>query len=87
VFEPNGPALWRALHRDMDGLLALLHERGAFRPARATDAYRVDVYPGDGRGDDGRLICEMRVAPSLPMRFLTVRLERRPDGALTAGAS
>jgi hypothetical protein len=86
VFEPNGPALWRALHRDMDSLLALLHERGAFRPARATEAYRVDVFPGDGRGDDGRCVCELLVAPSLPMRFLTVRLERHPDGLLTAGA-
>ena len=81
VFEPNGPVLWRALHRDLEGLLAQLHERGAFRPERAVEAYRVDVFPGDGHGDDGRCICELRVAPSLPLRFLTVRLE------LSAGAS
>jgi len=87
VFEPNGPALWRALHRDMDGLLALMHHRGAFRPERAVEAYRVDVFPGDARAEDGRCICEMRVAPSLPMRFLTVRLERHEDGGLTAVAS
>ena len=47
----------------------------------------MNVFPGDARGDDGRCICEMRVAPSVPLRFLTVRLERHPDGALTAGAS
>ena len=85
VFEPNGPALWRALHRDLEGLLGQLHERGAFGPERAVEAYRVDVFPGDGRGDDGRCVCELRVAPSLPLRFLTVRLERQDDGALTAG--
>jgi len=84
VFEPNGPVLWRALHRDLEDLLATLHQRGAFGPARSVDAYRVDVGPGDPHGDDGRLICELRVAPSHPLRFLTIRLERHLDGTVTA---
>jgi len=37
--------------------------------------------------DEARCVCELRVAPSRPLRFLTVRLERQADGVLTAEAS
>lgn len=83
VFEPNGPVLWRSLHRDLEALLALLHVRGAFQPAAATDAYRLNVHAGS----DAQCVCEIRVAPSRPLRFLTVRLERSGDGTITASGS
>lgn len=76
VFEPAGPVLRRAMSRDLEALLAVLHERGAFRPERAADAFRVDV----AEPAEGVVRAEVRVAPSAPLRFLVVRLERTADG-------
>lgn len=77
VFEPLGPALRRAVQRGFDELLTDLFRRGAFAGATAEQAFRV-VTDGSINtvrdADGGRFIVELRVAPALPMRFITVRL-------------
>ncbi|MEH6413445.1 phage tail sheath C-terminal domain-containing protein [Pseudomonas sp. CGJS7] len=77
VFEPNGPMLWRSVQRGFDQLLGELFRRGAFAGATAEQSFRVVTDEGvnpPGAIDAGRFVVELRVAPSLPMRFIAVRL-------------
>jgi phage tail sheath protein FI len=83
VFEPLGDDLRRRVERGFEAVLALLYRRGAFRGATARQAYRVDVSAeGPVAGGEGRLLCSIRVAPSLPLEFLTVRLIGAGDGRI-----
>lgn len=77
VFEPNGPALRRAVQRGFDIVLTDLFRRGAFAGALPEQSFRVVAdgtinTPADA--DAGRILVELRVAPSIPMRFIAVRL-------------
>jgi len=77
VFEPLGPVLRRAVQRGFDELLTDLFRRGAFAGATAEQSFRVvtdDTVNTRVDADAGRFVIELRVAPSLPMRFITVRL-------------
>lgn len=77
VFEPNGPVLWRSVQRGFDLLLGDLFERGAFAGATAEQSFRVVTDEGVNPSqsvESGRFVVELRVAPSLPMRFIAVRL-------------
>ena len=79
VFEPNGDALRRTVERAFEALLDELLSRGAFAGHSAAQGYRVEV--GDeintpARRDAGQFRVDLRVAPSLPLTFLTVRLAR-----------
>jgi hypothetical protein len=79
AFEPNDSSFRRRIQRGFEALLASLHERGAFAGKRADDSFRVVVGdPPNSRQslDAGRLIVELKVAPSTPLEFLTVRLVR-----------
>ena len=77
VFEPNGPVLRRAVQRGFDTLLADLFQRGAFAGRTRDQSFRVvtdDTVNTRIDADAGRFIVELRVAPSMPMRFLSVLL-------------
>jgi hypothetical protein len=85
VFEPNGESLRRTVKRGFDGMLGDMFVRGAF--AGNTTATSFQVITGDSLNtqqslDQGRFIVELRVAPSLPMTFLTIRLVQTGDRAL-----
>jgi hypothetical protein len=85
VFEPNDDAFRRRIQRGFEDLLGLMFRLGAFAGATASEAFRVDVGdPPNSRPsiDAGRLIVELKVAPSLPLRFLTVRLVEHADRSL-----
>jgi phage tail sheath protein FI len=77
VFEPNGPTLRRAVQRGFDTLLTDLFRRGAFAGRTADTSFRVvtdDTVNTRIDNDAGRFIVELRVAPSLPLSFLTLLL-------------
>lgn len=74
VFEPNGDVLRRAVERGFTHLLDHMLRLGAFAGRTAEDSFRLAVQPSVGDRDGGRFIAEIAVAPSQPMRFLTVRL-------------
>lgn len=79
AFEPNDLTLRRSLERSIDALLQRLMQRGAFRGARAPDCYV--LHSAGGRQalaeiERGECSLEIRVAPSRPLRFLTLRLVR-----------
>jgi hypothetical protein len=83
VFEPNDAAFRRLVQRQWDGLLGNLYVRGAFAGANHAEAYRVvtdDSVNPPQSVDLGRLVVELRIAPSRPMAFLTVRLVQTGAG-------
>ena len=77
VFEPNDGALRRRIQRGFEELLGRLFDLGAFAGATRTDSFQVSVH-----SDEAQLVVELKVAPSLPLRFLVVRLVQRSDGAV-----
>jgi hypothetical protein len=86
VFEPNGPVLRRTVERGFTAVLDDLFRRGAFAGARPADGYRVEA--GDEvntppRRDAGQFWVQLKVAPALPLSFLTVRLAREGERVLS----
>ena len=82
VFEPNSDAFRRAVDRGFTEMLDGMFERGAFAGATPATSYQVvtDSSLNTPQSVDlGRFIVELRVAPSLPMRFLTIRLLQTSD--------
>jgi phage tail sheath protein FI len=85
VFEPNDDAFRRVVQAHFEGLLGQMYDRGAFAggSARASFQVVVDSSLNTPRSvEQGRLIVELRVAPSIPMRFLTIRLLQRGERAV-----
>jgi hypothetical protein len=74
VFEPNSDAFRRLVQREFSALLDQMFARGAFAGATPETSYQVAVIVTAQDIDAGRFTVELRVAPSLPMRFITVRL-------------
>ena len=81
VFEPNDGVLRRTVRRAFEGLLTRMFELGAFAGATPAQSFQVSVYAPQS-GDEGLFVVELRVAPSRPLVFLTVRLTRTGAGAL-----
>ncbi|MFD9100219.1 hypothetical protein ACFVZN_03995 [Streptomyces virginiae] len=81
VFEPDGPAARSALRRRFEAVLSELLVRGAFAGSTRADSFQVTT-PTSPAGE-GRLLVELRVAPSVPLRFLLVRLLRSGEGDLS----
>ena len=82
VFEPNSDAFQRMVQRGFESLLGLMFARGAFAGATAAASFQVVVTTTPHDQDTGRFIVELRVAPSLPLAFLTIRLVQAGDRAL-----
>jgi hypothetical protein len=85
AFEPNSGSFRRRVQADFEAMLGSLFTRGAFAGATPRSAYQVvtdDSINTAQSSDQGKFIVELRVAPSLPMRFLTVRLLHAADRAL-----
>jgi phage tail sheath protein FI len=74
VFEPNGDVLRRVIERRFGHMLNDLARRGAFAGKGGPDSYRLMVDVNDADRMNGRLAVEIAVAPSRPLRFLTVVL-------------
>ena len=72
VFEPNGDVVRRALEREFSQMLGDFQRRGAFAGGR--QGWRLAIATTAADRDAGRLVAEIGVAPSQPLRFLTFRL-------------
>ena len=82
VFEPNDASFRRSVQRGFEAMLGQMFVRGAF--AGATPQTSFQVVTGDSLNtpqsiEQGRFIVELRVAPSLPMTFMTIRLVQTGD--------
>ena len=80
VFEPNGEATWARLRHSIEAFLTRLWRIGALAGTRPEDAFFVAC----GRStmttndiDDGRLICEVGIAPLQPAEFVILRITCR----------
>lgn len=77
VFEPLSAAFRRQVQRGFEALLLRLFQRGAFAGAFPAAAYQVVTGPevNSPQGlEQGRFVVEIKVAPSLPLTFLSIRL-------------
>lgn len=77
VFEPNNAEFRELVRMRFETLLSAMHSRGAFAGATTSEAFEVstgDAVNTAGLVDRGRFVVEIRVAPSLPLEFITVRL-------------
>ena len=63
-----------------------MFELGAFAGTVASDGFEVRTPVTAADEDAGRLVVELRVAPSRPLEFLTVRLVRTSTGRLSLEA-
>jgi hypothetical protein len=86
VFHNNDRRLRRITKVNFQRVLSMLYARGAFAGDAPEKAYQVVAdgsvnTPADV--DRGMLITELRVAPSRPMSFLTVRVIQKVGGGLT----
>jgi phage tail sheath protein FI len=82
VFEPNDFSFRRLVQRGFEAMLGEMFVRGAF--AGTTPQTSFQVVTGDSLNtrqsiEQGRFIVELRVAPSLPMTFMTIRLVQTGD--------
>ena len=82
VFEPNNDVSRRTARRSFQTLLGFMYSAGAFAGATADEGFQVSTPVIAGDLDEGRLIVELRVAPSQPLAFLTVRLVQTGAGTL-----
>jgi hypothetical protein len=90
VFEPNGSVFRRGIARQFESLLGGMFRAGAFAGDTAASSFQVAVDASintQASLDQGRFIVELKVAPSLPLSFLTVRLVQNGSVAeVTEGA-
>jgi len=82
VFEPNSAAFRRLVVRGFEAVLDRMFLRGAFAGRTAAAAYQ--VVAGESLNtrqsvEEGRFIVELRVAPSRPLTFMTIRLVQTGD--------
>jgi len=77
VFEPNDERFRRQVQRGFSSLLDFMFARGAFAGTTPATSYQVSVSEflnNPNSVEQGRFIVELRVAPSLPLKFVNVRL-------------
>lgn len=77
VFELNDDSFRRMVQRGFEAMLNLMFTRGAFAGSTPATSYQVVTDSSVNTPQSielGRFIVELRVAPSLPLTFLTVRL-------------
>lgn len=89
VFEPNDDSFRRMVQRGFEATLGDLFQRGAFAGTFEDEAFRVVTDPTLNTrqsADLGRFIVELRVAPSRPMTFLTLRLVQTGERVAVTGA-
>jgi len=90
VFEPNDGAARRAVRRAFESMLETLFVRGAFAGRTEQSSFQVitdDALNSPRSIDAGRLIAEIRIAPSRPLSFLTIRLVQAGDATVLQEAA
>ena len=79
-FEPNVPALWARIERELGTYLTSLWRAGALQGDVATDAFfvRCDgaLNPPETR-DVGQVVTEIGLAPTSPAEFIVVSVQHR----------
>ena len=77
VFEPNDVALWQRVQMTIVNFLDNMWRTGMLAGSSAGEAYFVEIGPSTMSKDDianGRLICNIGIAPSRPAEFVIFRV-------------
>jgi len=84
VFDVNSPELRLTLVRSLTSVLLSAFRTGALAGARPEEAFRVvcDDTNNPPEQDPGQVVCEIGVAPAVPMEFLRLRLVLGQDRGL-----
>jgi len=80
VFEPNSEVLWSRVKRTIETFLATCWRDGALAGSSPEQAYFVECGPTTMTQDDidnGRLICQIGIAPVKPAEFVIFRLTQK----------
>ncbi|MBR3554897.1 MAG: phage tail sheath subtilisin-like domain-containing protein [Oscillospiraceae bacterium] len=80
VFEPNGDQLWGRVRRTIETFLATCWRDGALAGTSPDQAFYVECGPTTMTQDDidnGRLICEIGIAPVKPAEFVIFRITQK----------
>ena len=83
VFEPNDEVLWTRVRLTIASFLRDQHRVGALVGATEEQAFYVKIGPETMSQQDilnGRLICEIGVAPSRPAEFVIFRITQMTGG-------
>ncbi len=84
VFEPNDPTLWQRVNQTISNFLDGLFRNGMLAGGSAGEAYFVEIGPSTMSRDDimnGRLICNVGIAPSRPAEFVIFRVTQHTSEA------
>jgi phage tail sheath protein FI len=85
VFETNGPELWLTIVRAITTVLLEAWRAGALKGARPEEAFRVRCDEKTSTPEEqelGQVVCEIEVAPAVPMEFILLRIALSSDGIL-----
>ena len=80
VFEPNSEVLWGRVKRTIETFLATCWRDGALAGTSPDQAFYVECGPTTMTQDDidnGRLICEIGIAPVKPAEFVIFRITQK----------
>jgi phage tail sheath protein FI len=85
VFDTNGPVLWFMVTRAISSVLLEAFRAGALQGETPDQAYRVrcdESINTQDLIDAGLVVCEIELAPAVPMEFITLRLTLGAQGLL-----
>lgn len=88
VFEPNNADLWARVRQTVSNFLTGLWEDGALMGATPAEAFYVKCDRStmtQNDIDNGRLICEVGIAPTKPAEFVVFRISQWTAGAEGGG--
>ena len=80
VFEPNSTTLWSRVTRTIETFLATCWRDGALAGSTPSEAFFVECGPTTMTQDDidnGRLICQIGIAPVKPAEFVIFRITQK----------
>lgn len=80
VFEPNSTTLWNRVVRTIEAFLATCWRDGALAGNSPSEAFFVECGPTTMTQDDidnGRLICQIGIAPVKPAEFVIFRITQK----------
>lgn len=80
VFEPNSATLWSRVTRTIEAFLATCWRDGALAGSTPSEAFFVECGPTTMTQDDidnGRLICQIGIAPVKPAEFVIFRITQK----------
>jgi phage tail sheath protein FI len=80
VFEPNDEPLWAQIRQSVTGFLTTQWRIGALQGTTAAEAFFVVCDRTTMSQDDidnGRLICQVGIAPVKPAEFVIFRIQQK----------